>query len=70
MGASTENSAWAVWKKHGTEPAVCAGPPVEYGDGEQGYVEAIGKWYEGLGEKVRQEMERRPKEGLAASFED
>ena len=59
-----------MWKKYGTESAVCAGPPVEYGDGEQEYVEAIGRWYEALGEKARQEMEGKPKEELVAGFED
>ncbi|KAF8253019.1 hypothetical protein K440DRAFT_643021 [Wilcoxina mikolae CBS 423.85] len=66
MGVSTENSAWAVWKNHGKGPAVCAGPPVEYGDGEEQYVAAIGAWYENLDPKLRQEMEGKPGEELVA----
>jgi hypothetical protein len=63
---STENSAWAVWKDHGKGPAVCAGPPVEYGDGEEQYVDAIGTWYEYLDPKLRREMEGKPGEELVA----
>lgn len=67
MGVSTENSAWAVWKNHGKErPAMCAGPPVEYGDEEEAYVENIGAWYAGLSEKKRAEMESKSREELAA----
>ena len=69
MGVSTENSAWAVWRDRGKgRPAVCAGPPVEYGDEEEGYVEAIGKWYGGLSVKRRQDMEAKPREELVAGI--
>jgi hypothetical protein len=65
MGVSTENSAWAVWKKNGKErPALCAGPPVEYGEEEEKYVEDIGAWYTGLDEKTRADMEGKPREEL------
>lgn len=66
---STENSAWAVWKEHGKQrPAVCAGPPVEYGDEEETYVASIGTWYMGLDPQYRETMEHRPKEELVAGI--
>jgi hypothetical protein len=64
MGVSTENSAWAVWKNGKERPAVCAGPPVEYGEEEEKYVEDIGAWYTGLDEKTRADMEGKPREEL------
>lgn len=65
MGVSTENSAWAVWKNHGTSrPAICSGPPVEYGDEEETYAENIGEWYSSLDPNVREGMEGKPGEEL------
>lgn len=70
MGVSTENSAWAVWKDAGKmRPAVCAGPPVEYAEEEERYVEAIGEWYQGLEEKIRQHMEGKPADELVAGMD-
>jgi hypothetical protein len=65
IALSTDNSAWAIWREEGDE-AVCAGPPVEFGDEEEKYVGEIRGWYRGLDEKKREEMEQRPKEDLTA----
>ncbi|KAI5792803.1 hypothetical protein FPQ18DRAFT_258715 [Pyronema domesticum] len=65
IALSTDNSAWAIWREEGDE-AVCAGPPVEFGDEEEKYVGEIREWYRGLDEKKREEMEQRPKEDLTA----
>lgn len=39
-----------------------AGPPVEYGEQEEHYVEDIGAWYVGLDKNTREEMEREREE--------
>lgn len=58
-----------MWKDYGKQrPAICAGPPVEYGDEEEAYVASIGKWYLNLDPKYRENMERRPKEELVAGI--
>lgn len=59
VATSTTNSAWAVWKENGKgRPVNISGPPVEYGDQEERYVEDIGAWYAELDTDTRVEMER------------
>ena len=57
MAASTQSSSYAVWKDFGQcRPAIVNGPPVEYGDEEEGYVLSMGRWFEGLEKTVRDEL--------------
>lgn len=60
---STDTSAYAVWKKFGSgRPAVVMGPPVEYGDGEESYVEQVGKWFVGLKDDVKEDLATWPED--------
>lgn len=47
-----------MWKENGKGVVNISGPPVEYGDQEEQYVEDIGAWYVGLDTDTRVEMER------------
>lgn len=69
MGVSNENSAWAVWHDFGTTKAESVGPPLEYGEEEEQYVEAIGRWYKDLEEGERHAMEGKLMDDLLAGVE-
>jgi hypothetical protein len=69
MGVSTENSAWAVWNNYGTSKAENVGPPLEYGEEEEEYVAGIGKWFENLDPKERDEMEGKESTDLLAGVQ-
>ncbi|KAL9640092.1 MAG: hypothetical protein Q9204_000844 [Flavoplaca sp. TL-2023a] len=52
---SSNSSAWALFSygRHNTEPAI-AGPPVEFGAEERGYVRGLWEWWEQLGESTKE----------------
>ncbi|KAL9036529.1 MAG: hypothetical protein Q9180_004247 [Flavoplaca navasiana] len=52
---SSNCSAWALFSygRHNTEPAI-AGPPVEFGAEERGYVRGLWEWWEQLEESTKE----------------
>ncbi|KAI4279222.1 MAG: hypothetical protein LQ337_000457 [Flavoplaca oasis] len=52
---SSNSSAWALFSygRHNTEPAI-AGPPVEFGAEERGYVRGLWEWWEQLEESTKE----------------
>ncbi|KAF8442630.1 hypothetical protein BGX38DRAFT_1201619 [Terfezia claveryi] len=61
MAISTDTCAYAVWKEFGREKvAVVNGPPVEWGVEEEEYIRRIGRWFQGLDDEVRKDLERWP----------
>ncbi|KAI4207109.1 MAG: hypothetical protein LQ349_009885, partial [Xanthoria aureola] len=53
---SSNSSAWALFShQHHTEPAI-AGPPVEFGAEERGYVRGLWEWWEQLEEHTKEGM--------------
>ncbi|KAI4261035.1 MAG: hypothetical protein L6R42_003758, partial [Xanthoria sp. 1 TBL-2021] len=59
---SSNSSAWALFShEHHTEPAI-AGPPVEFGAEERGYVRGLWEWWE--------QLEEDTKEGMMEAVED
>ncbi|KAL8840816.1 MAG: hypothetical protein Q9176_003663 [Flavoplaca citrina] len=52
---SSNSSAWALFSygRHHTEPAI-AGPPVEFGAEERGYVRGLWEWWEQLAESTKE----------------
>ena len=59
---SSNSSAWALFShQHHTEPAI-AGPPVEFGAEERGYVRGLWEWWE--------QLEEHTKEGVMEAVAD
>ncbi|KAL8894450.1 MAG: hypothetical protein Q9192_004311 [Flavoplaca navasiana] len=52
---SSNSSAWALFSygRYNTEPAI-AGPPVEFGAEERGYVRGLWEWWEQLEESIKE----------------
>lgn len=54
---STDTSAYVFWRDYGREkPPIVNGPPVEWGDEEEGYAADLGGWFEGLDEAVKEDL--------------
>lgn len=53
---SEDSSSWAVFRR--ARVAECKGPPVEFGEGEEGHVERLKEWFRSLTETQMERLDR------------